>query len=295
METEVFNGNKFAQQQLVKIKAEVSLLAKKGIIPRIATLVFVDDPASRLYTQFKRQAAEQVGVKFQAHEFRLSDDFDKIKTAIDQANLDKSVTGVMIQKPAQAVWQADYQIHDQSSQNFGGWWQSLVSLINPHKDIDGLHPTTLEAIKNNLWQKQGRVLPATAQAVLDILDESPFRSGMKTVIVGRSDIVGLPIYYELQNRGEQPELLGRLDFIKRQQSASKLLDADVVITATGVPGLIKGEMLKMGVILIDAGEPKPDVDRSSIKEKTIFLTPVPGGVGPVTVACLMKNVLTMVQ
>jgi len=201
----------------------------------------------------------------------------------------------MIQKPAQAIWQNGYQINHHSSQNFDEWWQSLVTLINHGKDIDGLHPTTLEAIKNNDWREQGRVLPATAQAVLDVLDESPFKSGMKVIIIGRSDIVGVPIYYELQNRGEQVELLGRQDFLKRQQSKDRLLDADVIISATGIPKLIKGDMLKQGVILIDVGEPKPDVDLASIQNQVSFLTPVPGGVGPVTVSCLMKNVLSMVQ
>ncbi|MBU0979074.1 MAG: bifunctional 5,10-methylenetetrahydrofolate dehydrogenase/5,10-methenyltetrahydrofolate cyclohydrolase [Patescibacteria group bacterium] len=298
---QVFNGIGFAKRQLSELKQRVDRLRAGGVRLKIVSLVFGEDAGSRLYTKFKQQAAGEAGIEFQPVWLSLADSPEKIIKQIQTANRNCQVTGVMIQKPAQKVWQASCQ-PSTPVPLFSQWWQSLVAVIDPDKDVDGLHPSTLRAIKNKRWQERGRVLPATAQAVLDILNQSPLpvshlvtQTDLKVVVIGRSEIVGLPIYYELSNRGAQVLLLGRAELAQRIQSGQLLLDADVVISATGMPGLIKGPMLKQGVILIDVGEPKPDVDMASVTTQASFLTPVPGGVGPVTVACLMKNVLTMVQ
>ena len=285
-----FDGNSFAKHQLEKIKEDVKVLAGKDAHPKVVSVVFTDDPASLLYTKYKQQSAKIVGIKFKAIKLKMSDSYATIKKAIIDSNLDESVTGVMIQKPSKMVWQSNTKLND-----FNDWWQRLVVLIDPSKDVDGLHPSTLEAIKRGGKKKDRKLLPATAQAVLDILDESAFVKSMRVVVIGRSNIVGKPVYFVLKNQGVEIDLLGKQGLKEHLRKSAQLTDYDVVISATGVEGLITGEMVKKGVILIDVGEPKPDIDLDSVKEKAGFITPVPGGVGPVTVACLMKNAVRMVQ
>ena len=187
-------------------------------------------------------------------------------------------------------------------------WQTLVSAIALEKDVDGLHPQTLEDIKNDIWIQKKRALPATCQAVLEILSVycmsikhevkktgpsyirvlQPLAS-KKIIILGKSDLLGKPLYYILHNEKFDVEMIGSKELEQRVRDGLHLTDADVIISATGRHHLIKGDMLKEGVAVIDVGEPKADVEFESVKEKAAFITPVPGGVGPMTVYCLLAN------
>ncbi len=285
---ELFDGIKFARQRELRLSERVSQLRAKGLRPVIASIVFTEDQGSQLYTQKKKDAANRAGIDFRPIYHSLIDSPSQVLASINRLNHDPTISGVMIQKPAKQVW-----LDRVGDGDFTEWWRSLVGEIDANKDVDGLTPSTQQAIKDGSWQTKGLVLPATAQAVLLVLDQAEVPKEATVAIIGRSDIVGLPTYHALLNLGYQPSLFGRKDLTNRLNSDQKLFDFDVVISATGVKHLINGSHIKADVALIDVGEPAPDIDAKSVEQKAKFLSPVPGGVGPVTVVCLLENVVKL--
>lgn len=309
----VFDGNTTALKKELTLQQEVSGLAIK---PQIAAIFFEEDAGSRLYSRLKREAAERVGMKYQLHQFSLKDTVENILLTIDSLNKNESVTGIIIQKPTQSVWAISLGMEQGSELKkvYSNWWKQLVSAIALEKDVDGLHPVTLSAIENGSWQEQGRVLPATCQAVIEILSSyfgnienavvdakngdfvralQPLKE-MKIIILGKSDLLGKPLYYYLHNLGCKPEMIGKKELMQKVEQGIRLRDADVIVSATGNHNLITGELVKEGVVIIDVGEPRPDVEFASVKDKAAFITPVPGGVGPMTVVCLLENALRLI-
>ena len=284
----IFSGTQFAQNREAALKVKVQNLVAHGHQPRIAAILFDEDKGSQLYTRKKKEAAARVGIKYDDYHFSFTDDVTKVIAKIKSLNVDQEITGIIIQKPAKAVWESVTGKTD-----FADWWHALVLEINPHKDVDGLHPQTLEHIKTGDWEKAGCVMPATAKAVLLILEEAWHTvSTHKIIILGKSDILGQPLYYELKNHQHDVEMIGSAQLKQRQEQGIGLTDADAIISATGRPNLITGDLVKEGVIVVDVGEPQPDVDES-VKNKAAFLTPVPGGVGPVTIISLLENSLEL--
>lgn len=294
----IFDGYALAQKREEQVKLRVQQLTQKGVKLKIAAVLFTEDQGSQLYTGLKREAAERVGIDYQVHEFSLSDNAEQVVKVVKKLNLDTAVTGIIIQKPWRQTWQTAKRVEGEPKdiqQAFASWWRFLTSSIDIKKDVDGLHPQTLESIKGGTWQKKGRVLPATAKAVLEILKESGLSlKNKKIIILGKSDIVGQPLFYELKNQGLNVEMIGSKEFASRVKKDQGLLDADVVVSATGREKLIVGSMVKDGVVVIDVGEPRPDVDFATVSQKTSFITPVPGGVGPMTVVCLLENCLNLI-
>ena len=290
-----FDGYAFAQQKETQLKMQVQELAAKGVQPHVAAILFTEDAGSQLYTRLKKEAAERVGIGYSVFSFSMLSPVKTILKQIKELNYDSTITGVIIQKPWRQTW-AGVQ-HNPDKQAFTDWWVTLVSEIAEKKDVDGLHPATLAAVKNGTWQSAGRVLPATARAVLEILavalPQNQNLASKKIIILGKSEILGQPLFYELKNQGAAVEMLGTAELRAREQSGQKLLDADVIISSTGQPNLITGEMIKDGAVVIDVGEPRPDVDAASVASRASFLTPVPGGVGPVTIVSLLANCLTL--
>ena len=178
-----------------------------------------------------------------------------------------------------------------------------MSAINPVKDVDGLAPQTLAKIQANSWRQAGAVLPATCRAVLLILKhytrilelEIAEKNQLKVAILGRSELLGLPLAAELINQKYQVSLLGRADINNLIEQKLFLKDFDLIISATGQPGLITGEWLKPESLVIDVGEPRGDVDFKTAATVASWVTPVPGGVGPLTVSCLMENSLDLLE
>jgi methylenetetrahydrofolate dehydrogenase (NADP+)/methenyltetrahydrofolate cyclohydrolase len=309
----IFNGEESAQELEQQLTAQVSLLKERGKGLKIAAILFIEDKGSQLYTALKAQAATRVGIEYEVFEFSIAKSVELVVEQIKLLNQDQSVTGIIIQKPMRKTWVKEKGIATDKSPKairraFSAWWQLLTSQIKLAKDVDGLHPETLAAVKDNFWQKKGLVLPATASAVLTILqrafaqlkiDENKQKQ-LQVLILGRSDIVGLPVFYELINQGFQVKLLTRDDVSQRLESGKYFTDADIIISATGVKHLITAGMMKPGAIVVDVGEPRPDVDLESTKKLSIdkqpaFITPVPGGVGPMTVASLLKNCVDLVH
>lgn len=304
----VFDGYQLAAEEESRLTAQVARLAAANSKIKIAAILYQEDKTSQLYTRLKKEAAERVGMTYQVHEFSLSRSIDLVLAELEQLNRDQTVTGIIIQKPTRRLWEQyagksstendptqAKKIDKEWRQAFQSWWQLQTSHIAINKDVDGLNPQTLAAIKNGTWQHQGRVLPATCRAVLRILQEAAPLTDKKVIILGKSDLLGWPLFYELSHRGINTELLASQDLAERAQSLQFLLDAQVIVSATGHHHLITGEMIPLGAVIIDVGEPKPDVDTASVQEKASFLTPVPGGVGPMTVVSLLANALDLVS
>ncbi len=292
----IFQGNQYAQTIEARLTPLVGDLKKRGILIKIVAILFQEDKGSRLYTRLKKEAAERIGMQYEIKTFSMEDDLQHVLQTLQELNKDETVTGIIIQKPAKAVWQTTT---GGSADEFQTWWHTLVIAIDPHKDVDGLHPETLKHIEMGDWKEAGCVMPATAKACLTILQKAEemlkIREEKKIVILGKSDILGKPLYYEFKNQQQDVEMIGSKELQERKQRGIDLKDADIIISATGREGLITGNLLKNDAIIIDVGEPKPDVDRTSVEEKAAFLTPVPGGVGPVTIVSLLENALFLAQ
>ncbi len=305
----IFDGYAFANKKLMQLKPSIEQLAGQGRQLKIAAIVFEEDEGSMLYTDLKAKTAEILGIGYDRFLFSLKNhNLLKVEEKIRDLNKNPMVTGIIIQKPWKKTWQ-QFQTTDQIF-NFSDWWKQLTSLLDVDKDVDGLHPETQAAIEDGTWMKQGLVLPATAKAVLAILDvaenqinfgeqtkgESNFHlAHKKIVIIGRSNLLGIPVFNVLKNWNYDVEIIGKQGFDQRIEQRIYLQDADVVITATGRTKLITGEMVKQDSVLIDVGEPQPDFEFDSVKEKALFITPVPGGVGPLTVISLMENCVKLGQ
>ena len=283
--TTIFDGFKTARVRENELEQKI-IVANFAQPITIQAIVFVEDAGSMLYTRLKAEAAERVGIVYQKQEFSLSDPLDLVLAAVAAANEDPAVTGLIIQKPSRRVYEMMCVI------SYNQWWLTLTSSIDQRKDVDGLHPETL---------KKGALLPATCRAVLAILAEAlggkPEKlqhQDKKICIIGRSDLLGKPLAAELVRQGADVELLGKRDLVAREITGEKLRNFDVVISATGVANLIQPDMVRQGVIAIDVGEPQPDIARAVI-EQASFFTPVPGGVGPMTVVSLLENGLELLK
>ncbi|OGY16249.1 MAG: hypothetical protein A2785_01505 [Candidatus Chisholmbacteria bacterium RIFCSPHIGHO2_01_FULL_49_18] len=319
MKTVVFDGKKFAQQREEELRAKISQFDKP---PVLVSIYFREDPASVVYTNLKQKAAGRVGIDFRAENVSVRDDIDVLLKNIRNFSQNRHVHGLMIQKPSQAVFEqltsqewasagtlrtlaknlTYFFSREGAEKGSAEWWKRLVMEIAPHKDVDCLHPVNLGRIYRGKW----RILPATVRAILSIIEYADVNlSGKKVVVVGRSEIVGKPLAHVLAQRGALVSLCASTGVVAKsrgkqlfavrshQSLASALTDAEVVVSASGKPRLITGERLKQGVVVVDVGSPEGDIDFDTVKRKASFITPVPGGVGPVTVVSLLENLLLL--
>ena len=279
-------------------------LLGQGKKPAIAAVLFREDSGSVLYTDLKREMAENLGIGYQVYEYSLKDDISQAVKQIKQLNRDSAITGIIVQKPWLNLWIEARKLEtEEGKAQFTQWWQQLVTAIDLAKDVDGLHPLTLEAISDDTWQEKGRVLPATCKAVLALL-KSAFETEdlfttlnqqrLKVVILGKSDLLGQPLFALLQSKNIPSEMIGSAELKQRIEQGIALTDADIVVSATGRRKLVTGEMIEAGAVVIDVGEPQGDVDFTSVAAKAKALSPVPGGVGPMTVVSLMENAIDLI-
>ena len=302
----ILDGIQMAQQREEALHQQIAALPAGSPQPTIAAILFTEDPGSVLYTTKKSEAAQRVGIVYRVFPFSMLEEVGVVQAQIQSLNDDPTVTGIIIQKPTRKMWQDVFQQQSSSSESesqlhFDEWWQSLISEINPAKDVDGLHPSTLKALQENTWQIEGKVLPATCRAVIAMLEEadqtlhSLFYPDTQFAILGKSDLLGQPLFYYLKNQNLSVSLMGSKDLAHRQEMGLGLRDTDVVISSTGRPNLITADLLKPGCVVIDVGEPQGDVDFESVKSVAAVVTPVPGGVGPMTVICLLENCYQLFQ
>lgn len=265
---QVFDGQKLADGLLEKLKEKA-----KGL--RLEIVVFRTDEAGKVYSQLKKEAGEEVGIIVNINWFEVGEE-EKVKQRIGEWNQDKIITGIMIQRPGLG-WGREKGMEKDT---FEAWWQDLVETIDGNKDVDGLRDDSL-------------FVPATVLGVEKVLayTKIDYGRGKKwyMVVVGSKGLVGRKLVQRLRKQVQNNIKIVGVDVgddIK--QEAKK---ADFLISATGQEGLIKSEMIKPGAVVIDVGWPKGDVDFEAVKNISSLITPVPGGVGPLTVVSLLENLV----
>lgn len=268
MDAKVIDGKKWA-----KIHEDVlrEKLQQLEIRPKIVSILVGDDPASVLYTQIKQKKAQSLGIDFQPLRFPEDADFEEVAEVIKFLNTDKTVNGIMVQLPLPEGFLNRHYPNE------------LLEIIDPQKDVDGL---------------TGKgPLPAAVEAVLSLLeDEGIDVAGKNIAVVGYSDLIGRPLAKELIKMKGKVTVCDN----KTKDLKDKTLQADIIVSATGVPHLIKEDMVKEEAVVIDVGTEKVDgklmgdVDFDGVFPKASKITPVPGGVGPMTVIALMENVIQLV-
>ena len=268
--TKIISGKDIAQAILDSIKTEINKLSKP---PKLVIISYNANKASSQYISLKTEKAAEVGIECDKLDWS-SQDLDSCKLAMQKLASDVSVDGIIVQLPVTGL------------NNF----QDVLNLIPASKDVDGLSEASLISLKEN---KQV-LIPATPKAILEIIEKENIELNNKNIlIIGQGKLVGLPLGIILKNK--------RLNITTADASTNNLsdltIDADIIITATGSPKLLTGDMVKDGVIVLDAGAAESDgrtigdVDYESVEPKCSLVSKVPGGIGPVTVACLLDNVL----
>lgn len=277
----VIDGKELANEKLKLVRRKVSVMDRA---PILVSLVAKEDGAGQMYTQLKMNAAKKVGIDLEKIEFSLTNPRE-LHEKLDEIVKENRFDGLLIQKPSESLAKQYFK----DLKQFKIWWLSATSKIPEKKDVDCLNVANIGLLTGGLIQ----FYPATVKAVLDILytvlDESEL-SGKEVVIVGSSEIVGKPLAMALRNKGASVTLLG--DTVKNLKAETK--SAEILVSCAGVKNLITKDMVKRGAVVIDVGD-KGDVDFERVKKKASYITPVPGGVGPLTVACLMENVIKTIR
>jgi methylenetetrahydrofolate dehydrogenase (NADP+)/methenyltetrahydrofolate cyclohydrolase len=259
----IFDGKAFAAEKEISLGMRVLGLKARGIYPKLASIIVGNNPASELYVNLKKRAAENIGAEVDIYFIKEISKVDDLILLIDTLNVDETVNGIMIQLPLPPA--------------MSKFKDRIIESIDPKKDVDGL-------------RIDSQFLHPTSKAVIDILKfaEKGLKVQPKTVcVVGATGMVGTPLVKELKTEGYK---VIECD-TKTTELRGYTLQGDVVISTTGTPGLIKSDMIKKDTIVIDVGSPKGDVE-TSVSEKASFITPVPGGVGPVTISSLLENLIS---
>jgi len=278
------DGKAISKEIQAEIATEVaSFIEQSGVTPCLAAVLVGDDPASEVYVRNKHRACERVGIASQMHKLPASTSQDELLQLISQLNDQDEVHGILIQLP----------LPDSIDT------LQVLDAVEPGKDVDAFHPENVGLIS----QGRPRFLPCTPHGVQQILDRCGIEmSGKHAVIVGRSDIVGKPMSMLLtaknSTRGPQAANATVTLCHSRTQNLNEVCrSADVIVAAIGVPKFITADMVKPGAVVVDVGINRTDdglcgdVDFDTVKEVAGHLTPVPGGVGPLTVTMLMYNTL----
>lgn len=273
------NGREVAKNILEKVKQQTAELKQSGWPAKLVTIKVGVDPAVDLYIRNQQRVAEKVGIVFEERDYSEDITIEELMAAVQAMNVDPQVTGIFIQRPIPSNLSI----------------MQLQAAIHPLKDVEGMHPSSI----GNIVYNQLQLGPCTAVASVELLKSTEIPlNGMEATVVGHSEIVGKPIAFLLMAEGVTVTVCHHLT----RHVAVHSRRADAVFVAVGKANLITGEMLKPGAAVIDIGinqidgpDGKPkvvgDCDYESCKEVAGWITPVPGGVGPVTVAILMRNAI----
>jgi methylenetetrahydrofolate dehydrogenase (NADP+)/methenyltetrahydrofolate cyclohydrolase len=263
----IFDGKAYARKQEDLLYHKIGKLSKK---PSMAAILVGGDPASKLYVSLKQKAAERVGIEMDVYEFPTHISKSELIRKINHLNSDQTLDGIMIQLPLPGSLKKETD--------------HIINHISPEKDVDGL-------------RENSKFIPATVKAVLSILDDAKKKVHISpdayTVVVGADGQVGRGIVEELSRLDYE---VGAFDVETSEKDLIReTRAARVIISATGTADLITKDHIKKGAVVIDVGSPKGDVDFPQVKEVASFITPVPGGVGPVTVVSLLVNLVEAVE
>ena len=269
----VLDGKAIAQKVRSEVRDEVSALARQGIQPGLAVIIVGDDPASQVYVRNKGRACHEVGISVFDHHLPAQTTEQELSALIAQLNQDPRVHGVLLQLPIPSGLPVG----------------EILDRIDPMKDVDGL----LAENVGRLWLGRPRFVPCTPLGVMRILAEAGTRlSGARAVVIGRSILVGRPMAALLLGADATVTICHS----KSRDVAERVAEADVVVAAIGKPEAIAGRWIKPGATVIDVGINRladgrlvGDVEFSVAVERAAAITPVPGGVGPLTIAYLLHN------
>lgn len=276
MTAKLIDGKSIAANLRQDIAKRVAERRQQGLrAPGLAVILVGSDPASQVYVSHKRKDCEEVGFVSVAHDLPATTTQGELLGLIDQLNRDNAIDGILVQLPLPA--------HLDASQ--------LLERINPDKDVDGFHPFNV----GRLSQRMPLLRPCTPKGIMTLLESTGVDlHGQHAVVVGASNIVGRPMALELLLAGCTVTVTHRFT----KDLPGHLAQADIVVVAAGKPGLVKGEWIKPGAIIIDVGINRQadgklvgDVEFDVAVERAGWITPVPGGVGPMTRACLLENTL----
>ncbi len=276
MSAKLINGKEIATQVRQRVAAGVAARKQKGLrAPGLAVILVGNDPASQVYVGNKRKACDEAGVLSLSYDLPADTSQEALENLVDELNENPAVDGILVQLPLPSHLDAD----------------PILVKIRPDKDVDGFHPYNI----GRLMQRKPTLRPCTPAGVITLLDSigTPYK-GQHAVIVGASNIVGRPMSMELLLKGATTTVCHRFtDNLEKFVS-----EADILIAAVGKPGIIKGEWVKSGATVIDVGinrmddgTLRGDVDFAAAAERASYITPVPGGVGPMTIATLLENTL----
>jgi methylenetetrahydrofolate dehydrogenase (NADP+)/methenyltetrahydrofolate cyclohydrolase len=283
---EIIDGRKVSIDILNEIRSEVDLRIKNGKkIPHLAAILVGDDGPSQTYVNSKIKACEKVGFKSSLFKFESSISETSLVDEIKKINENKDIDGFIVQLPLPV----------KISQ------ENILNKVNPNKDVDGFHPLNYGKMSLGL----DTFLPATPAGIIELIKRYNIdTNGKKCLVIGRSQIVGRPISILLSQNNKFANATVTVAHSRSKNLNQLCLDSDIIISAIGIPEFLNSEMVKNNVIIIDVGISRikdensikgyrivGDVDFSSFKDKKGLITPVPGGVGPMTIAMLLKNTL----
>ena len=271
MAAQILDGKKLASDSEKEILESVSVLKEKGIIPTLATILVGDNPASETYVRMKQETCKRVGMESLAINLPKETSTEELLLKIDELNNDKKIHGILLQHPV------PNQINE----------RECFERISIEKDVDGVTCLGFGKMSMDL-SAYGSCTPAGIMRILEFYDVDI--SGMNAVVVGRSPILGKPMAMMLLNKNATVTICHS----RTKELEDHVRNADLVVGAVGVPKLIKKEWLKKGAVVIDAGyhpEKCGDIDLDGIEEIASSYTPVPGGVGPMTINTLILNTM----
>ncbi|HDT7010368.1 TPA: bifunctional methylenetetrahydrofolate dehydrogenase/methenyltetrahydrofolate cyclohydrolase FolD [Staphylococcus aureus] len=275
MVTKILDGKQIAKDYRQGLQNQVEALKEKGFTPKLSVILVGNDGASQSYVRSKKKAAEKIGMISEIVHLEETATEEEVLNELNRLNNDDSVSGILVQVP----------LPKQVSE------QKILEAINPDKDVDGFHPINI----GKLYIDEQTFVPCTPLGIMEILKHADIDlEGKNAVVIGRSHIVGQPVSKLLLQKNASVTILHS----RSKDMASYLKDADVIVSAVGKPGLVTKDVVKEGAVIIDVGNTpdengklKGDVDYDAVKEIAGAITPVPGGVGPLTITMVLNNTL----
>ncbi|HCY8005285.1 TPA: bifunctional methylenetetrahydrofolate dehydrogenase/methenyltetrahydrofolate cyclohydrolase FolD [Staphylococcus aureus] len=275
MVAKILDGKQIAKDYRQGLQDQVEALKEKGFTPKLSVILVGNDGASQSYVRSKKKAAEKIGMISEIVHLEETATEEEVLNELNRLNNDNSVSGILVQVP----------LPKQVSE------QKILEAINTEKDVDGFHPINI----GKLYIDEQTFVPCTPLGIMEILKHADIDlEGKNAVVIGRSHIVGQPVSKLLLQKNASVTILHS----RSKDMASYLKDADVIVSAVGKPGLVTKDVVKEGAVIIDVGNTpdengklKGDVDYDAVKEIAGAITPVPGGVGPLTITMVLNNTL----
>jgi methylenetetrahydrofolate dehydrogenase (NADP+)/methenyltetrahydrofolate cyclohydrolase len=283
MTAKIISGTDTAKAIREELKKEIAELKEKhNVVPGLVTILVGEDPASQSYVSAKNKTAHALGIHSEQVTLAADTSEQELLTLVEKYNNDDKINGILVQLPLPK------HINE----------AKVLFAINPDKDVDGFHPVNV----GKMVLGEQCYLPCTPHGILELLTRSGVKtSGAEVVVIGRSNIVGKPISNLMMQKRDGGNATVTVCHTRTKDMAAHTKRADIIIAAVGVPKMLTADMVKDGVVIIDVGVNRigktadgkailaGDVDFDAVKEKAAAITPVPGGVGPMTITMLMKN------